>query len=180
MNQPLPFKRLSATSYNDNNGRRLNTIDDLHAPTSYAILDEGNGNHSLYTLNGFGELENKIDANWILMKGIEDTIFKTGLTHTEIELSDKEQTAFKAILDNALENMGGKEPIDLHMDNHSWFDLLDIMNRTSFTDRQVSGLMSSLNDKGLIHDYDGWAMTDEGVDVAQHLFGTVNKVDENT
>ncbi len=88
MNQQLPFKRLSATSYNDNNSRRLNTKDDMDAPTSYALLDEGNGNHSLYTLNGCGELENKIDANWILMKGIEDTIFKTGLTHTEIELSD--------------------------------------------------------------------------------------------
>ena len=67
-----------------------------------------------------------------------------------LELTEKETAAFKAIIENALEGMCGEEPKDLHHDNFSWFDRMDISERTGFGKHEASGLMSSLASKGLI------------------------------
>lgn len=93
-----------------------------------------------------------------------------------MELTIKEQKAFQAIVDNALEGMGGNEPKDLHDDNYSWFKRQDITERTGFNKHEASGLMASLMEKGLIYEADTplWAMTEEGIDVAQEIYETPN------
>ena len=88
-----------------------------------------------------------------------------------MKLTTKEQTALKAITQNALDEMGGSNANDLHDDNYSWFNLKDITNRTEFNDHEASGLISSLAEKGLICDTGEasnfpWIMTEEGINVA--------------
>ena len=90
----------------------------------------------------------------------------------KMELTDKEKKAFKAVVDNDLWGMGGDEPKDLFEDNYSWFSLWTI-SEAGFSKHEASGLMSSLDKKGLVYEADtpDWAMTDpEGIDEAQKLF----------
>lgn len=93
-----------------------------------------------------------------------------------IPLTKKETDAFKAVIDNALENMGGSEPKSLHNDNFSWFDLREIIERTEYNRNEAAGLMSALSDKGLIADYGDpesgkatWHVTTKGIDQAQAM-----------
>jgi len=65
-------------------------------------------------------------------------------------LTDKEQIAFTAIVEEGLSNICGKHPSDLLDDNCSWFHPKDIVQRTDFSKPQISGLLSSLEKKGLI------------------------------
>ena len=67
--------------------------------------------------------------------------------------------------------MGGKEPKDLFDDNFSWFGREDV-SKAGFSKHEASGLMSSLNEKELIYEADApdWAMTDEGITLAQKFF----------
>ena len=84
-----------------------------------------------------------------------------------------------AITENALVNMGGSEPKDLFDDNYSWFDRSDISDKTGFNKHEASGLMSTLNEKKLIFDYEddgtGWCMTNYGITFAQKLFEELNE-----
>jgi len=90
-------------------------------------------------------------------------------------LTEKEEKALIAITEEALENMGGEEPNDLHEDNFSWFNRSVISTRTCFSNHVAAGLMSSLEEKGLIfhsepdHEF-GWCLEEEGIDKAQELF----------
>jgi hypothetical protein len=90
------------------------------------------------------------------------------------ELTEKETKALKAIAKNALGQMGGKEPKDLHDDNCSWFDRADISKSTGLNKNEAAGLMASLDAKGMIMDFEGdgsgWALTDDGIDKAQEIW----------
>lgn len=92
----------------------------------------------------------------------------------KIELTEKEIKAFRAIVDNAMEACmsHGSTPKDLHKDNYSWFDRQTITERTGFSKHEASGLMSSLDDKNLICEYDDgeWAISDYGIDIAEEIF----------
>lgn len=85
-------------------------------------------------------------------------------------LTQKEQIAIRAIAENGLDNMGGSEPKDLHNDNFSWFDIKDLMLLTSFNRFECAGLISALDQKGLIGDSEGLYLTPKGIDAAQDLF----------
>ena len=90
-------------------------------------------------------------------------------------LTVKETKAFMTIIDQALQAMGGDEPKDLLDDNFSWFNETDL-TAGGFSKHQAAGLMSSLEKKGLIENYEpghefGWAISDEGINEGQLLFG---------
>jgi len=92
-----------------------------------------------------------------------------------MNMTDKETAALKAIAEEALDGISGLEPKDLHEDNFSWFNRTTISERTGFDKHTASGLMSSLEGKGLICHSDvdsefGWVLTEEGIDVAQSIF----------
>ena len=94
-----------------------------------------------------------------------------------MKLSKKETKAFKAIVDNALEGMGGKEPRELLDDNYSWFERKDVSDRAGFNKNEAAGLISALDKKDLImaeddkgRDDDMWFMTEKGINLAQDLF----------
>ena len=92
-----------------------------------------------------------------------------------MKLTEKETKAFKAIMVQALRQMGGDEPKDLLDDNYSWFNEKDLTD-DGFGKHQAAGLMSSLNEKGLIENYDpshefGWVISDKGINEGQLLFG---------
>ena len=74
-------------------------------------------------------------------------------------LTTKEQTTFTAIVIEGLSNVCGEHPSELLDDNCSWFYPNDIVKRTDFNKNQVAGLLSSLEEKGLIAnsgDGEGW------------------------
>lgn len=93
-----------------------------------------------------------------------------------MSLTEKEQNALIAISKHALDNMGGKEPSDLFEDNYSYFnreDLSGYMSDSQDVDKhEAAGLMSSLENKGLIVEEDGgeWALTDKGINEAQEIW----------
>ena len=94
----------------------------------------------------------------------------------QFTLTKKETEAFKVIVDQALREMGGNEPKDLHDDNFSWFNRTDISEGTGFNKNEAAGLMSSMEEKMIVENYDpghefGWCITEPGIDVAQSLFG---------
>ena len=85
-------------------------------------------------------------------------------------LTENERIVLKALVDNGLENMGGKVPEDLLDDNFSWFYLSDITERTNFNKNEAAGYISSLNEKGLIIEDDNgdpkaahWFVTEDGI-----------------
>jgi len=89
-------------------------------------------------------------------------------------LTEKEAKAIKQIATEGLDDMGGSEPKDLHDDNMSWFNRSTI-SAAGFSKHEAAGLMSSLEEKGLIQNFDpshryGWALTDEGIDAAQEIW----------
>lgn len=95
-----------------------------------------------------------------------------------VTLTDKEHVALMAIAQNGLDGMGGEEPADLHSDNFSWFDNSEITTITGMSKHQCSGLMASLEEKGLIVNSeegvngegpDQWYLSDTGIDLAQSL-----------
>jgi len=92
-------------------------------------------------------------------------------------LTEKEKVALRAIAQNASEGCGAKEPKDLHYDNYSWFDRSDITRLTGFSKFEAAGLMSALDEKGLIQDNEGdgtgWALTEKGIDAAQEVWHEV-------
>lgn len=97
----------------------------------------------------------------------------------EVTLTDKEHVALMAIAQNGLDQMCGNEPTDLLEDNCSYFDLSEMVTITGMSKHQCSGLMSALDEKGLILDTeegingegpDQWVMTDEGIKVAQSIW----------
>jgi len=95
-----------------------------------------------------------------------------------VSLTDKEHVALMAVIANGLDGMGGEEPIHLLDDNFSWFDNGDLIKLTGMSKHQCSGLMSSLELKGLIGNSeeginqegpDQWFVSDEGIRVAQAI-----------
>jgi len=110
-------------------------------------------------------------------------------------LTELEVSALAAVAINGMNQMGGDEPAKLHGDNCSWFNQSDIMLGAGVTTMQARGLMTFLNRKGLISDYeagrkgalpkvegtnevrDHWSMTDAGICAAQHLWTTIKQVD---
>lgn len=82
-----------------------------------------------------------------------------------MQLTNKEETVFIAIYKNALDNMGGKIAADLAYDNFSWFNCKDIVELTGMSKHEASGVMSSLDEKGLIAAFDPpeWGITDKGI-----------------
>lgn len=102
----------------------------------------------------------------------EKVLDRTGcICHNYPQLTDKEKTALKGIIEEALDNMGGKEPKDLHNDNYSWFSRRDLTARTGFSKHEAAGLMSSLADKGIICEEDNqlWVLTTKGINTAQEV-----------
>lgn len=94
-----------------------------------------------------------------------------------MNLTDKEKRALMAIAENGMNQMGGKEPKSLHNDNFSWFNIADMMAFTEFSKNQCAGLISSLEDKGLIADdggKDGLYLSEAGIDEAQIIFDAAN------
>lgn len=97
-------------------------------------------------------------------------------------LTLNEQKVLKALVDNGLENMGGKSPEDLLEDNFSWFYVKDITDRTSFNKHEASGYISSLAEKGMVMD-DGddddplaaeWYVTEKGIKTIIELLNDKN------
>lgn len=90
-----------------------------------------------------------------------------------MELTPKEKSALRAIFINAQQQCGIESPLELHNDNYSWFDRADITRHTGYSKFEAAGLMSSLNEKGLIADYEGdgtgWALTATGIDATQEI-----------
>ncbi len=80
-----------------------------------------------------------------------------------MNLTEKELQALVAIGDNGLDNMGGDVYADLLNDNYSYFNVYDIMRLTNLSRHQSSGLISSLDEKGLIYYDMDWALTEEGI-----------------
>lgn len=93
-----------------------------------------------------------------------------------MNLTEKEQNALLAITRHALNNMGGKEPSDLYDDNYSYFNRGDLSVYMSggqkVNQHEAAGLMSSLDNKGLIVEVDhgDWALTDEGIRQSQEIW----------
>ena len=89
-----------------------------------------------------------------------------------ITLTDLEIEAIKIIAKNGMEEIGAKDPIDMLTDNFSWFNAADIMRATKWNGQKTGGVMSSLQDKGLIcgDPGDDFALTDDGIQVAQDNF----------
>lgn len=91
-------------------------------------------------------------------------------------LTKKEEEALLAIAEHAMYAMGGKEPADLFDDNHSWFNREDLSTQMfgskNAKKHMVSGLMSSLDDKGMIGgpDEGDWFLTEDGVLAAQKIW----------
>ena len=95
-------------------------------------------------------------------------------THTPA-LTEKEIKALVAIAKEA--DGGHKCAQDLKDDNCSWFDRQTIMG-AGFSSEAAKGLMSSLETKGMIFNYEpsshcGWILTDLGIDTA---YEQINKV----
>lgn len=89
-----------------------------------------------------------------------------------MNLTKKEKTTLKAIASNALYQMGGTDPKDLHEDNFSWFFPKDIVKRTPFSKAQVSGLISVLAEKKLIQyeKRNEWFLTEDGINKAHTIW----------
>ena len=88
-------------------------------------------------------------------------------------LTDKEKIALRAIAENGLHGMGGDVPEDLLSDNFSWFYPEDVVKRTNFSKAQVAGLISSLDEKGLIASSDRkneWFLFEDGIIEAQKIW----------
>ena len=88
-------------------------------------------------------------------------------------LSDKEKTAFTAIVYEGMGNICTTSPASLLVDNCSWFMPSDIMKRTKFNFNEVGGLLSSLEKKGIIansgdgDDYRAeWYISEIGIEYA--------------
>ena len=114
---------------------------------------------------------------------------------SQVFLTELELSALMAVALNGMDQMGGNEPADLHGDNCSWFNQGDIMSGAGVTTMQARGLMTFLNRKGLIADAeagrkgalpkvdgtnevrDHWAMTDAGINAAQHVWATIDQLD---
>ena len=90
-----------------------------------------------------------------------------------MNLTEKEFDAFKAIVANAYEAMGGKCAQNLREDNFSWFDADTLMERLSINAQEAGGVMGSLQDKGLVLDYDDesgdWCITEAGIDYLEQV-----------
>ena len=82
-----------------------------------------------------------------------------------MNLTEKELQALIGISDNGLDNMGGDVYADLLNDNYSYFNVYDIMRLTNLSRHQSSGLISALNEKGLIQYDMDWALTEEGINI---------------
>lgn len=91
-----------------------------------------------------------------------------------MNLTQKETNALKAITRNGLEGMGGTEPKDLYDDNYSWFDSTDLVNILGISQAEARGIMSALNEKDLIFDYEGdgsgWCLTENGIHEAEGIW----------
>jgi hypothetical protein len=93
----------------------------------------------------------------------------------KMKLTTKEIKALAAIAQNATDACcSGPEPKRLLDDNFSWFTVEDITAITGYSKHSVTGLMSTLNDKGLIGDFEGdgtgWCMTEAGINEAQEIW----------
>ena len=67
-------------------------------------------------------------------------------------LTEKELKAAKILVQSCLDNMGGERPADLEQDEFTWVDLTDLTN-SGLSRFEAAGLMSSLNEKGFIEEY---------------------------
>ena len=88
-----------------------------------------------------------------------------------MKLTHKENKAFKVIVDNALNQMCGKQPEDLFDDNFSWFNRTDISTKMGCSKHEAAGLISALNDKSLIDKDGDWFITNNGIKLAQSIYG---------
>jgi hypothetical protein len=92
-----------------------------------------------------------------------------------ITLTNKETAAFTAWVKEALGAMGGETAADLREDNFSWMSAPDLVAVLGWSKHEVSGIMSSLDAKGLICDsgesargarQTDWYLTDKAIDLA--------------
>lgn len=102
-------------------------------------------------------------------------------------LTELELASLMTIALCGMDCMGGKKPSDLLEDNMSWFNQTDIMNGTGCSTMAARGVMTFLGRKGLAMDNetgrrgalpknddgsvkDHWALTDAGINAAQHAW----------
>jgi predicted transcriptional regulator len=92
-----------------------------------------------------------------------------------MNLTEKETKALKALVQDGLNTMGGTEPTDLLEDNMTWFNRKSLSKATGFSKHEASGLMSSLEEKGLIcignepdQEYPNF-VTEEGINLIQKI-----------
>jgi hypothetical protein len=69
------------------------------------------------------------------------------------DLTAKEFKAARAFVASCLKGMGGDRPADLADDEYTWIDLGDLL-KVGFTRHEAAGLMSSLDAKGFISEYE--------------------------
>ncbi len=85
-------------------------------------------------------------------------------------LTSKEAQALRAIADIGLDAMGGNEPGDLRDDNMSWFSPRDLAQAMGCNEHVASGLVSSLEAKGLVDGGDPeWYLSDAGITMAEMI-----------
>lgn len=111
-----------------------------------------------------------------------------------VGLTENELAALMSIALCGLDCMGGDKPSDLHEDNMSWFNQTDIVRGAQVSSMAARGLMTFLNRKELIADYekgrkgalpknddgtvkDHWTLTDGGINAAQQAWNSLGELD---
>jgi len=69
------------------------------------------------------------------------------------DLTEKEFKAARIFVASCLISIGGKRPSDLADDEYTWIELTDLTD-AGYSKHEAAGLMSALDAKGFIMDYD--------------------------
>lgn len=95
-----------------------------------------------------------------------------------MELTELEREMLKVFVNEGLGSMGGERAEDLLDDNMSWANSNDLVEILGWNKHQVSGVMSSLETKGVIlnsgesprgEKWTDWCLTDDGIELAISL-----------
>ena len=66
------------------------------------------------------------------------------------ELTPKELSAARILVQSCLDNMGGKRPADLEQDEYTWVDLNDLME-SGLNRHEAAGVFGALVEKGFVN-----------------------------
>lgn len=92
-----------------------------------------------------------------------------------MKLTEKEHKALVFLVQDGMKVIGAGEPKDLLEENQTWFNRRSLSKGTGFKKHEASGLMSSLERKGLVineedeHEYSCF-VTDDGIKLVQQMF----------